>query len=183
VLLQLEAAGHRVPGDVAADLEETREAARRSLEDVRAIARRLRPDALDDLGLRSALAALVGQPAEPAGLRVRAHIAAPLPELSPEAQVVVYRVAQEAMTNVRRHAGAHEAALDLEIVDDRLVLTVRDDGRGLPADAQEGAGIRGMRERALLIDATLSVSACGPRGTEVRLEVSLSLGEPAAERS
>lgn len=55
--------------------------------------------------------------------------------------MVVYRVAQEALTNVRRHAGAHEAALDLEVADDSLVLTVRDDGRGLPADAQEGAGM------------------------------------------
>ncbi len=105
-----------------------------------------------------------------------AVLAAQLPELSPEAQVVVYRVAQEALTNVRRHAGAHEAALDLQVADDRLVLTVRDDGRGLPAHPQEGAGIRGMRERALLVDGTLSVSACEPRGTEVRLEVPLSSG-------
>lgn len=171
VLLQLEAAGHRVPADVARDLEETREAARRSLEDVRAIARRLRPDALDDLGLRSALAALVGQRVKPAGLRVRARITPDLPVLPPEAQVVVYRVAQEALTNVRRHAGAHEATLDLDVHGDRLVLTVRDDGVGLPADAREGAGIRGMRERALLVDASLSLSTHTPRGTEVRLEL------------
>lgn len=171
VLLQLEAAGHRVPADVARDLEETREAARRSLEDVRAIARRLRPDALDDLGLRSALAALVGQRVEPAGLRVRARITPDLPVLPPEAQVVVYRVAQEALTNVRRHAGAHEATLDLDVHGDRLILTVRDDGVGLPADALEGAGIRGMREPALLVDASLSLSTHTPRGTEVRLEL------------
>ncbi|MCP9488522.1 MAG: response regulator [Solirubrobacteraceae bacterium MAG38_C4-C5] len=159
VLLQLEAAGHRVPREVAGDLEETREAARRSLEDVRAIARRLRPDALDDLGLRSALAALVGQPIEPAGLRVRPRIAAELPELSPETQVVVYRVAQEALTNVRRHAGAHEATLDLEVAGDRLVLTRarrrprparrRSGGRRDPRDARARAagGCDSQRQR------------------------------------
>ena len=132
------------------------EAVRGSLEGVRQIAIELRPEALDDLGLESA-----------AGGAVRAvrrtHRAADhpstidpeLPMLAPEIELVIYRVAQEALTNVARHSGADEAELDLEHGGGLLTLTVSDRGRGMPGGHVAGTGIRGMRERATLVGAHL----------------------------
>ena len=95
-----------------------------------------------------------------------------LPPLSPEAELVVYRVAQEALTNVARHSASSSAELRLARDRDRLVLTVRDHGVGLRRHTAAGSGIRGMRERAALIGATLTVANHRPGpGCEVRLEV------------
>ena len=82
----------------------------------------------------------------------------PMPQLSSEAELVVYRVAQEALTNVARHAGSDTAKLTLASDADRLTLTVRDHGRGLPnGHVSDGNGIRGMQERADLIGADLRI--------------------------
>jgi two-component system sensor histidine kinase UhpB len=93
--------------------------------------------------------------------------------LSAEEELVIYRVAQESLTNVVRHAQAGRVAVTLERDrDGGVVLTVRDDGVGLPeAVAEDSSGIRGMRERALLVGAQLTVSAVQPHGTEVALRV------------
>jgi two-component system sensor histidine kinase UhpB len=91
--------------------------------------------------------------------------------LEPESELVIYRVAQEALTNVARHANTDSARLELGTEDcGRLVLTVSDDGNGLSDDGEPGSGIRGMRERAALIGAELTVAAgAGGRGCVVRL--------------
>jgi two-component system sensor histidine kinase UhpB len=170
VVLQLERAARRTEPSVRAEVEGAREAVRESLEEVREIARRLRPEALDDLGLRSALAALTMQIASRTGLDVERRVAAGLPALSPEEELVVYRVAQEGLTNVARHAQAREAWLTLEQRDGGVTLEVRDDGCGFEPTATGGAGLRGMRERALLIGAGLEVES-GAGGTVVRLTV------------
>ena len=99
-----------------------------------------------------------------------ARFAPGLPGLIPETELVIYRVAQEALTNAARHAGADTVDLSLSKQGDRLALRVADNGRGLHG-REEGAGIRGMRERALLVGGDLRI---GPRtggGTEVRLLV------------
>ena len=86
--------------------------------------------------------------------------------------MVVYRVAQEALTNIARHAEASHVALGLSHADGLVTLTVVDDGRGIPSRVgAEARGITGMRERALLVHGRLSVGRSGPRGTRVRLEV------------
>lgn len=103
---------------------------------------------------------------------VRRTIGRGLPELPQDRELVIYRVAQEALTNVVRHAHAATAELSLCKVGDKVVLTVSDDGRG-SADLVAGAGISGMRERALLVGADLSVTSTPGRGTTVRLEVDL----------
>ena len=103
-------------------------------EEVRRIARRLRPEALEDLGLQSALAALATAFGEQAQIAVERRLEPGLP-LSQEEELVVYRVAQEALTNVARHADA--TAVELRAAPERsdgIVLTVRDDGRGLPPE-------------------------------------------------
>lgn len=169
LVLRSETIARRAPEDLAAAVEGLREAARRGAEDVRLIARRLRPEALDELGLQSALLALCGAVAEEAGLEVERSLDRHL-RLSAEEELVIYRVAQEGLTNVARHAGASRAELVLRREADAVVLVVRDDGIGLPPNGERDAtGIRGMRERALLIGAALVVRSRKPRGTEVRL--------------
>src|SRR6185437_5090529 len=112
--------------------------------------------------------------AERSGLEVTQRIAPGLPILTPEAELVVYRVAQEALTNVARHSGVATANLELSHRDNVLTLTVADAGRGLPHVHQPGTGIRGMSERAALIGATLAIEDAGGRGgVRVRLEVAL----------
>jgi len=151
-------------------LSEIADTALRSLEDVRRIGRELRPEALDDLGLVNALVALCGRVDRQGGVRVRRDLEWHLPPLSREAELVIYRAAQESLTNVLRHAGASEVWVSLKPVDREVVLRVADDGRGLPAAVVEH-GLRGMRERAIVIDGSLQVSSRTPRGTEVVLRV------------
>jgi two-component system, NarL family, sensor histidine kinase UhpB len=157
VLLSLARVQPRAPADLAAAVSEAQAAVRASLEDVRRIALELRPEALDDLGLASALAVLCERFSERSGLEVTGRIGESLPELSPEAELVVYRVAQEALTNVARHSGSKLAELTLVREDSRLSLTVRDWGRGLGGDFTAGSGIQGMRERAALIGSTVEI--------------------------
>jgi two-component system, NarL family, sensor histidine kinase UhpB len=175
VLLQLSRVEERLPADVRGELSEAQEAARDSLEDVRRIATDLRPETLNDLGLASALAALTDGFGRRTGLRVERRIQGALPPLSSEAELVVYRVAQEALTNVARHAGCETAELRLVSNGERLTLTVRDYGRGLPGGYRaDGNGMRGMRERAGLIGAQLALErAIDGVGAELRLDVPL----------
>jgi two-component system, NarL family, sensor histidine kinase UhpB len=94
--------------------------------------------------------------------------------LGEEEELVIYRVAQEALTNVARHADARRVELSLEMRDDDVVLTVKDDGRGLlPGALSSSHGIPGMRERAMLVGGQLSVTAAAGRGTQVRLSIPL----------
>ncbi|MEA2418500.1 MAG: two-component system, NarL family, sensor histidine kinase UhpB [Thermoleophilaceae bacterium] len=154
------------------DDPEAREAVRRSLDDVRRIARELRPETLDDLGLLSALRALSTTVAAQEGLRVERQLDTGDLTLRPEVELAVYRVAQESLTNVMRHSGATEAFLGLEQVDGGLRLIVRDNGRGLSADGTDaGAGIAGMSERALHVGGRLAIGSSPDSGTEVRLDI------------
>jgi two-component system sensor histidine kinase UhpB len=174
VLLALARLERRVAPEQRQSVLEVQDAVRGSLEDLRRIAVELRPEALDDLGLESALAVLCERFTERSGLEVSERIAPGLPILTPEAELVVYRVAQEALTNVARHSDVATAKLELARRDDLLTLTVTDTGRGLPQGHRPGTGIRGMSERAALIGATLTIEDAGGRGgVRVRLEVPL----------
>ena len=179
VMLQVEGLAATIPEQSREQLDELRETARHGTEEVRRIVRRLRPEALEDLGLQSALAALATAIGEQARLRIERRLEPRLP-LSQEQELVVYRIAQEALTNVARHAEAAQVHLSLERASEHVVLTVRDDGRGLPPDAfRSSEGIRGMRERAMLIGAQLTIAEPPSGGTEVRL--SIPLVEPRNE--
>jgi two-component system, NarL family, sensor histidine kinase UhpB len=176
VLLQLSRTQDRLPAELRAELTEAQDAARTSLEDVRRIATDLRPESLNDLGLASALAALSDSFGRRTGVRVKRSIQTPIPPLSGETELAIYRVAQEALTNVARHAGSDTAELTVSTTANRLVLMVRDHGCGLPNGRElDGNGVRGMRERAQLIGAHLTISRAidGP-GTELRLELPLN---------
>jgi two-component system sensor histidine kinase UhpB len=170
VLLMLSRLEGRVPDELRPSLRDAQNSVRAGLQDVRRIAIELRPEALEDLGLESALAVLCDRLAQRSGLAVACQIDSALPELSSDAELVIYRVAQEALTNVARHSGSHWAQLRVQRDDGEVVLTVRDRGRGLSADVGDGSGIRGMRERAALVGASLEVRNSAP-GTEVRLRI------------
>ncbi|OXM49423.1 sensor histidine kinase [Amycolatopsis thailandensis] len=170
VLLELKRVADHAPAPVRDELRQVQETTRGSLDEIRRIARRLRPGDLEQLGLISALKALTTEISGHSDLTVRRRFDPDLPELGEEAELVVYRVAQEAITNTARHAGARNLELALTRTDDGVRLRIRDDGRGLGA-ATEGAGIRGMRERALLVGAELVVGPGPEGGTEVRLHV------------
>lgn len=170
IMLQIENLAADAPLQLRAELDELRETARTGAYDVRRIAARLRPQVLDDLGLHSALTALATGFADQTGLLVDRRLE-PV-ALDDEQELVVFRVAQEALTNVARHARAARVSLSLTRDGDAALLCVRDDGRGLPAGAEDSSsGIRGMRERALLIGATLAFAVPEGGGTQVRLRV------------
>lgn len=172
VVLQLDGLARTAPPEIQPTVSQVQEAARASAEEVRDIARGLRPQALEEFGLRSALITLATGFAERSGLAVRHEFAAELPGLPPEQDLAIYRVAQEGLTNVARHADATGVLLALEAGNGHVVLRVRDDGRGIDDVAAHNAGgLGGMRERAMLIGGRLVVERLRPYGTEIRLEV------------
>ncbi len=182
LLLELESASRDVPPASAAAIEAARESARRSLEEVRAVAQRLRPEALDDLGLRSALTNLADRMSAHTGIEVVRAIEPDLPSLAPEEELAIYRIAQEGLTNAARHSGASRVELRLERLGDELALRVIDDGRGVEK-LEEGTGLTNMRERALIIGADLRVGPASERGFEVCLTLRLRESRPAVVTS
>lgn len=170
VLLNLKRLADSAPQHIREELSQVQETTRDSLDEIRRIARRLRPGVLEELGLLSALKALATEAADHTGLAVHRHLDHDLPQLSQEVELVVYRVAQEAITNTARHAEAGRFELVLTGSSTGVELRIQDDGRGLNGSG-EGAGIRGMRERALLIGAELTLDSPPGSGTTVRLAV------------
>jgi two-component system sensor histidine kinase UhpB len=171
ILLRLERVVREVPAGPAEEIRSTQDAVRDAIEHVSRVVRRLRPEALADLGLPRALAALAARVQEQSGLRITQHVVAELDDLGDDCELVVYRVAQEALTNAARHSNARRVELSLVRSDGQLVLRVRDDGVGLPATLPDRHGIAGMRERAIAIGAALTVENADSGGVEVRLAV------------
>jgi len=170
VVLQLGRVARDVNDLARPGVIEAQETARSSLEEVRRIARRLRPEALDDLGLASALHVLGERVAEHSELAVDVHVQ-PGMEFGVDEELVLYRVAQEALTNVARHAGARRAEVRLARSGGRPRLEVDDDGKGFPRGVLEGGGVRGMKERAVLIGGVLKVGQSPLGGARVTLEL------------
>jgi two-component system, NarL family, sensor histidine kinase UhpB len=170
LMLQLDYLSAESPAAFGADVAEARENARGTLEEVRRLAKSLRPEVLDELGLPSALRELSSRFAARSGIAVDARLESGLPDLDPETELVIYRIAQESLTNVVRHSRASRVRLDLQRAPDGIRLSVTDDGRGVNQQP-EGAGMKGMRERAVLIGADLSFRQAEHGGVEVRLQV------------
>jgi two-component system sensor histidine kinase UhpB len=172
VMLQIGRLAKKAPEELTDELQETLDTTRASLDDVRRIAKQLRPEALDDLGLVPALNALATTFSERTGLRISRRLPANPPALGKEDELVFFRVAQEGLTNAARHAETSRVDLSLEETSTGIVLRVRDYGVGLDGGSA-GAGIRGMRERALLVGADLSIRPATGGGTEVTLSLPL----------
>ncbi len=172
MLLQIQSFYADAPPELRGRLNELRETARSGAEDVRRIAQRLRPEALEELGLHSALVVLCDLFAEQTGVSITRHIAHGL-VLREQDELVVYRVAQEALTNIARHAQASRTELELALDGNGgVVLRVLDDGRGFDVAGHSASyGVLGMRERALLIGASIRIKSAPASGTEVLLTV------------
>jgi two-component system, NarL family, sensor histidine kinase UhpB len=170
VLLQLNAVVETVPAH-RVELDEATQAVRRALDEVRRISSELRPEMLADLGLVSALTELSTTFARVSGVEVERQFDQSLPKLGADTELAVYRIAQESLTNVTRHAKASRVTITLERGRDSVVLRVVDDGRGFPGAPEEHGGLRSMRERALLVDGALAIKPGARGGVEVRLEV------------
>src|SRR3954469_10880347 len=170
LLLRLEAAREGAPPELEGELAETKALANQAMNELLSLARQLRPTALDDLVLAAAIEGQVD--------RLDGEIATSLDvegdfsDLGGDAQLVVYRVAQEALSNAARHSGAQRVEVRLRRTGGGVTLEVADDGRGFAFDESEGGlGIAGMRERALLIGAELTIESRPDSGTTVRLDV------------
>jgi two-component system sensor histidine kinase UhpB len=171
LLLRLEAVRETAPPELEAELAETKALANQAMRELLSLARQLRPTALDDLGLAAAIAGQAKQ-VERSGLAATLSTEGGFADLDDDVQLVVYRVAQEALANAARHSGAKRIEVSLRRSGQGVELKVSDDGRGFAFEQSEsGLGIGGMRERALLIGAELTIESRPGRGTTVRLSV------------
>jgi len=165
------------------------------IENLRAIITELRPAALDELGLHTAIEALFDRHREQSGLQIRGELSLPEPptgetRLDAELESTVYRLVQEALTNVAKHAGANSVSIVVRGESDgELLIEVTDDGAGFDPDAEsDGFGLAGMRERVSLAGGELSISS-GEQGTIIRsrlpapLPRQRPLGQPGLEQS
>jgi signal transduction histidine kinase len=152
-------------------IESSLSAARTGLSETRRALHDLRAQPLEDLGLELALKQLVDSAIERADLKAMVDIDSPL-HLPPNVEQVFYRVAQEALENTARHANASTIKIDLSLLDDRLMLSVQDDGQGFnekEINFDEHFGMKGMRERALTIGADLLIESEPGKGTRLQL--------------
>ena len=154
--------------------EELRELVVSTLQDVRRLAVELRPSALDDFGLVAALERLTGSFAEQTGIAVDFQTALAEERLPEEVETAIYRIVQESLTNVVKHARARRVSILLARKDGAVKAVVEDDGQGFdPAEQTGGSGRVGMRERLALRGGRLAVESAPDRGTTVAAEVPL----------
>ena len=161
-----------MPPKASIMLERALSTARAGLDETRRAVHDLRAAPLEDLGLALAIRTLAANTAARSALELTLNAPDQISNLSPEVEQCYYRVAQEALENVARHANARWVGVSLEQVGGHLTLTISDDGQGFApesSDLDERLGIKGMRERANLIGGTLEVESGPDRGTTVRL--------------
>ncbi len=157
-------------------LEDMRRIVGETVQEVRGLSHGLRPSVLDDIGLVPALERLVADVRQTGLLQVELSIEhAPQQRLPEDIETAVYRIAQEAVSNALKHSGASRVQVGLTCGDQEVSLIVSDDGRGLPsaADASEGLGLPGMRERAILLHGELQIASAPGQGTTVRVTIPL----------
>lgn len=148
----------------------------RTMKEVRLISRNLRPSELDDLGLVPALTSLVEEVADRTGIRVTLSAPKHLPDLSAHLELTLYRIAQEALSNVEKHSGATAATIALEAERRFLSIAIRDNGKSFPPSRlaqKSGWGLLNMRERASHLGATLEILPRPGKGTAIIFRISL----------
>jgi two-component system sensor histidine kinase UhpB len=183
LLLRLEATRERSPPELASELAEIRSLANQAMQELLTLARQLRPTALDDLGLAAALSGLVDDLDRQGSVHADFESEGEFGEVPQDVQVVVYRVAQEALSNAIRHSEARHLRVRLVRDNGTVDLSVGDDGRGFTFDqASRGLGLAGMRERALLVGGDLQVTSRPQAGTSVRLRVPIRVEDEVPGR-
>jgi signal transduction histidine kinase len=161
VKIELDLDGHKDAGEKVG----------RALAQVRDLSNLLRPSALDDLGLSAALRALAADVSERSRIKVDLDIETGGRTFSPEVEVVLYRVVQEALTNIVRHAKATWVRAQLAMRGHDVLLTVEDDGQGLSAAVEPKLGWLGMQERVTAAGGTLTISPAEPKGVRVTARI------------
>ncbi|HEU0121423.1 MAG TPA: histidine kinase [Bryobacteraceae bacterium] len=170
----LKRAGRSAPDNFQEQLRETNVVVQESLEKIRALSQSLQPVILDEQGLGPAVQWYVSTFQRQTGLMVHYRASGALPELDAGKSVHIYRILQEALNNVARHAGVMEAWVRLEALPEGLLLAVEDRGRGEPSAFRPSVGLTGMRERAALLGGTLDIVRADPAGIRIVLTVPLS---------
>jgi two-component system sensor histidine kinase UhpB len=148
-----------------------------ALRETREIARNLHPAQLKNLGLAAALRSLIASVESATGLQCEVEIGEIPPDLSYEAAINIYRISQESLSNIIKHSAASMARIELKVDDEKLVLTIEDDGRGFTPHAGPGLGLSGMRERAAIIGADLTIESHPGEGTKVQLNLNPNNGQ------
>lgn len=170
-----------LPPELSDRLRLTREVAARTLDETRRLMFDLRPSVLDDLGLIPALRWFMSQRVQPTGMQVDFQASGVEGRLSEELETALFRILQEAITNVVKHAGARQLHVRLYQEADQIIGVVEDDGRGF-SSAQaglrkgEGMGLFGMRERATLVGGDVHIESAPGRGTTVRVITPARMG-------
>lgn len=173
VLLRLEALAHDVPADQRPQVAELKQLTGQAMDELLRLARQLRPTALDDHGLAPAIEAQVRGFAERTGVEAHVAISGDPTQLDDETQTVVYRVAQEALSNAAQHARPGRIDVELNALGHGVELRVRDDGEGFDPLASRGGGLglEGMAERARLAGGALDLRSQRGTGTELTLRL------------
>ena len=150
----------------------------RGVQSVHRFSQALRPSVLDDLGLIPALRSLVKDLQESDGIGTQLKVLGAERRFSPEVELLLFRTVQEALNNIRRHAQASEVQVVMELNEDRIMLTISDNGRGFELSGQIGdfprsgkLGLAGMQERARLLSGTIQVKSTLGKGTTLILQV------------
>jgi len=153
----------------------------RLLAEIRRLIFDLRPSVLDDLGLLPALRRYIRELSQRGGPAIELQATGPVRRLSPQIETALFRIVQEALTNVTKHAQARKATMGLEFSDSLARVWVQDDGKGFNpqevmkgADGGRGLGLLGMQERAALLGGTLAVASQPGQGTRITVEVPLT---------
>jgi signal transduction histidine kinase len=181
IIMTTNAVESSLPADLISGKEKlanVRTIAVQTLHDLRGLIFDLRPEVLDDLGLGLALHSQVKKYLEPAGIKVQLRAAGLKDQLPAEVETAVFRIVQEAITNIARHAQASEAIISLTKKDARLIVRVEDNGVGFDSDQVMGRqphawGLRGMEERVTLLGGRFYVGSRPGNGTLVLAEVPL----------
>jgi signal transduction histidine kinase len=167
--------------DPDADLVELRSAIQGTVSDVRRIVEGLRPAPLDELGLVGALEQLATTRTVARDDVTVDVVVGPLPPLAAAVEVAVFRVVQEALTNIHRHAGAARVTVEATVTGDLLRVEVREDGAGTVHPRPGGLGLVSMRERAAELGGSLDTESSPGHGTVIRLQ--LPLGSQQSSRT
>jgi two-component system sensor histidine kinase UhpB len=172
ILLRLEALAQDTP-ELASEVAELKRLALQAMDELLNLARQLRPTALDDHGLVPAIEAQLKGFGDRTGIEATLSTSGDPTALDEERQTVIYRVAQEALTNAGRHAGASNVQVELAATATGAELHVRDDGSGFDPAAERdgGLGLEGMAERARLVGGELDLRSSPGSGTELTLRL------------
>jgi two-component system sensor histidine kinase UhpB len=172
ILLRLEALTQIAPPRLREELAETKSLANQAMGELLQLARQLRPTALDDHGLVPAIEDQLRRFKAQYGIETSLSTDGELDDLGSDQQLVLYRVTQEALNNVVRHAHASSVSVQIARANGAVALEVTDDGEGFAvSDARRGLGLDGMAERARLVDGEFHLDAAPGRGTTLRLRV------------